>query len=82
MELDGLSLLTSDEISYNSRVKCWVDFEGNEHPYELMIASRRLFRMKGNEVSDYSKEVAWRLAYEQANAELFGGVPHLRGYER
>lgn len=81
MELDGLSLLTSDEISYNSRVKCWVDFEGNEHPYELMIASRRLFRMKGNEVSDYSKEVAWRLAYEQANAELFGGVPHLRGYE-
>lgn len=72
--LDNLMLLNKDEIGYNTRLKCWVDDEGVEHPYELMVSSRRLFRDGGDVISDYTKEVEWRLDYEAANAELFGGA--------
>ena len=82
MYLDGLSLLMSDDISYNTRVKSWVDSDGIEHPYEMMISNRRMFRDKGVELSDFSKEVEWRLAYNEANEELYGnGFPkQKKGY--
>ena len=71
--LDDLMLLNKEEKGYNTRLKCWVDDEGIEHPYELMCSSRRIFG-GGFELSDFSKEVEWRLEYEEANAELFGGA--------
>lgn len=71
--LDDLMLLNKEEKGYNTRLKCWVDEEGVEHPYELMLSSRRIFG-GGYELSEYSEEVQQRLEYEQANAELFGGA--------
>lgn len=71
--LDNLMLLNKEEKGYNTRLKCWVDDDGIEHPYELMCSSRRIFG-GGYELSEFSKEVEWRLEYEAANAELFGGA--------
>lgn len=79
--LDNLMLLNKEEKGYNTRLKCWVDDDGIEHPYELMCSSRRIFG-GGYELSEFSKEVEWRLEYEAANAELFGGAygkaPHYK----
>lgn len=71
--LDNLMLLNEEEKGYNTRLKCWVDDDGIEHPYELMLSSRRIFG-GGCDLSEYSEEVQRRLEYEEANAELFGGA--------
>ena len=71
--LDNLILLNKEEKGYNTRLKCWVDDDGIEHPYELVCSSRRIFG-GGYEVSEFSEEVQRRLEYEEANAELFGGA--------
>lgn len=71
--LDDLMLLNKEEKGYNTRLKCWVDDDGIEHPYELMLSSRRIFG-GGYELSEFSEEVQRRLEYEEANAELFGGA--------
>lgn len=71
--LENLMLLNKEEKGYNTRLKCWVDDDGIEHPYELMLSSRRIFG-GGCDLSEYSEEVQRRLEYEEANAELFGGA--------
>lgn len=60
--LDNLILLNKEEKGYNTRLKCWVDEEGVEHPYELMCSSRRIFG-GGYELSEFSEEVERRLEY-------------------
>lgn len=58
---------------YNSRTKYYEDSDGTLVPYEICFANRQIFKESGAELSELSKNIDWRLAYEEANAELFGG---------
>ena len=70
---NGLFMRSREECFFNARTKYFVDNLGNLRPYELMVASRQVFSESGTELSDYSKDLEWRLEYAAANRELFGG---------
>lgn len=61
------------DVKYNSRTKYYEDENGVLVPYEVCIANRQIFKESGAELSDLSKNIDWRLAYDEANAELYGG---------
>lgn len=69
--------LSRNEAFYNCRIKCRRDSSGALIPYEKMYADRMIFNPDGVVLSERTKAVEWRLAYDEANAELFGGqFPH------
>ena len=70
--IDGL-LIDKSGVFYNTRTKFYIDDQGNEIPYEITCANRQIFKESGAELSEFSKSVDWRLEYDSANAELFGG---------
>ena len=70
-----------DDVAYNTRIKHFIDQNGQLVPYEMMIANRNVFLESGAELCDWSKELEWKLAYREANAELYGdGFAKTSGY--
>lgn len=79
-QLLNMGMIPSDFMK-NTRKKYWVDSDGELHLYEMMVADHAVFRPSGLELSEFSKEVEWRLDYEAANRELFGdGFESSDGY--
>lgn len=69
--LDNCLFLNRSECFYNSRTKCFVSPSGDLIPYEMMISNRQVFSDGGNELTDFSKEVGYQLAYREAAEEIF-----------
>lgn len=67
---NGLFMRKSECFS-NARKKGYIDENGQFVCYELMVSSRPCFG-SGNELSEWSKALEWKLAYDEANRELFG----------
>ena len=65
--------LSRNEAFYNCRIKCRRDSSGALIPYEKMYADRMIFNPDGVVLAERTKAIDWRLAYDEANAELFGG---------
>lgn len=72
--LENGLLLRKEEICYNTRTKFYISDTGEEIPYETMVCSRPVFG-DGFELSEFSKDVEYRLEYLSANEELFGDSP-------
>lgn len=72
MSINGL-YLKSDECKYNGRTKYRLDDNGVLIPYETLYCTRFIFNPEGVKTAELSKAIQWRLDYEEANAELFGG---------
>ena len=70
--VDGL-MIDKSGVFYNTRTKYYIDDHGDLVPYEITCANRQIFKESGAEVSEFTKSVNWRLEYDAANAELFGG---------
>lgn len=66
--------LSKNDVFYNSRTKYYEDDNGDLIPFEVCCANRQIFKESGAETSEYTKAVLWRLEYDAANAELFGGA--------
>lgn len=73
VEINGFYLLP-EECKYNGRIKCRVDKDGNLVPLEILYCDRMIFNPLNVSVAERTKNIEWRLAYDKANAELFGGA--------
>ena len=74
----------SDDVLYNTRTKYRLDTEtGRLLPYERLVSRKRIFNPDHAEVAELTLAKEWRLAYDEANAELFGGrMPMGGNYKR
>lgn len=77
--VDGL-LIEKSGVFYNTRTKYYIDEQGSLVPYEIACANRQIFKESGAELSEFSKAVNWRLEYDAANDELFGGYYDQKHY--
>lgn len=74
MDFNGLNLLSTD-CKFNGRIKYRIDsLTGELIPYEVLYCDRFIFNPDGVRVSELTQNIDWRLQYEEANAELFGGA--------
>lgn len=74
MSLSDNFLSEKSEVFYNTRTKYYEDENGTLVPFEIACANRQIFKESGAELSEFSRSIDWRLEYDAANAELFGGA--------
>lgn len=74
MSISEQFLYDSSEVFYNTRTKYYEDENGDLVPFEITCSNRQIFKESGAELSEFTDSVDWRLEYEAANAELFGGA--------